>query len=172
MERTAVSCSSPDFPASQLCWDLIQWFKPTDHWGPLDKVSGRLVAVLDHFRWTVGVPLLLTPVGEGAAYASRGHAPHSWHYIVPGRNEYARAVDVFPAYDFWRVAKAALAYPRWRGVGIYPHAHYGKIKGMLHLDIRTTDWICWWRTKKGEYRYFDTPQALLDDIFDGLEKGL
>jgi len=130
-----------------------------------------LVSELDSFRDEVEVPLILTPVGEGAAYATKGHAPKSWHYCIEGRNEYARAVDVFPAWDFWRVALAALEW-RWGGVGIYPFAKCGEIEGMLHLDLRVGERVVWWRDQDGVYRYFRTKDALLEDILRSFHERL
>ena len=147
-----------DLPASAISWKLIQHFSPKEHWGDLDKVSMKLVLTADDFRDFIGVPLLLTPAGEGAAYCTRGHAEESWHYAILGRNEYAMAVDVFPWEDFLAVFEIALHYDKWRGVGAYPYAKYHTkrklIRGMLHLDIRTTERLYWYRDQDGEYHYY------------------
>ena len=172
-----------DVPASLINWKLIEYFSPREHWGDLNYVSMRLVLAMDEFRHKVGVPLLLTPVGEGAAYCTRGHVRRSWHYVIKPRNKYAKAVDYFPLYCFIEVLEKALDYPKWKGVGAYPFAkyktkHHGTIYGMLHTDMRTTRGKIWYRTKEGKYiacsdkiEFLRVVKKLYEEVLRGIAKG-
>jgi hypothetical protein len=139
-----------------------QFFDLGENWGNIDMVHYRLIEVMDTYRKFLGSRIHISPV-EGAVHdESKGHTDKSWHYIIPGRNKFSRAADIFPDCELYEAFIMALRF-NFTGVGVYPYAEYqdkGIIKedtmrGMLHLDLRTAPnfRVIWWKDLKGKYHY-------------------
>ena len=118
--------------------ERTRYFSLQENWGDPDKVHDSLIFALDLFRRHLGRRVHLSPV-EGAVYAESGHhSDMSWHYIIPGRNDYAMAADVFPEGNIIEAWLIALTIPHFVGIGLYPFWKWESkgLKGGLHLDIR------------------------------------
>lgn len=133
--------------------EATTYFEESENWGDINKVHFKMFQKLDIWRSEIGSPILISPV-KGAVYSERhGHTESSWHYIIPGRNEFAMAADVFPTGDLMIAWILATKY--FNGVGFYPEWKYARrgkktIYGGLHVDIRTTKRAYWVR-QNGEY---------------------
>jgi len=160
-------------------WKTIQdskYFALDENWGDPNKVDSSLVLSLDNFRGKIDVPVHISPK-PGAVYAADGHdAPQSWHYIIPGRNEYAMAADIFPECNIGESWWIAINMRCFGGIGIYPWARYsinGKLlRGMLHLDLRPgQEKKLWWRDSLGNYnpiKSFDNFKYIMDMLENDL----
>jgi len=134
-----------------------KYFDLSENWGDPKKVSIPLIKQVDKYREALGHRLHISPI-EGAVYAEdKGHTEDSWHYIIPGRNNLAMALDAFPEGDLFRAWILALKFP-FSGVGVYPYWKWpakGLIGG-IHIDVRPVGQFepehCWWRDKTGAYR--------------------
>jgi hypothetical protein len=134
------------------------YFTSRENWGNLNKVSPTLISTVDSWRGHHGSPILISPV-KGAVYADgTGHSGTSWHYTIPGRNDYAMAMDCFPTGDLLRAWFLAICMSNFNGIGIYPywtydHPRIGLIQGGLHVDVRN-DRDCaylWWCDEDENY---------------------
>lgn len=126
-----------------------------ENWGDITKVNSYSILALDNFRHYCGVRFHISPV-KGAVYAESGHAPKSWHKIIPGRNETSRAFDFFPEKDPLQVFISAVCNKDFGGVGWYPFASWarekGDLQGMIHVDTRPYIYkSVWWRDITGRY---------------------
>jgi len=138
-----------------------QFWTISENWGNLSLVDPKLIYLTHDYRLYLNKALNISPV-EGAVYAVNGHHDQSWHKIIKGRNSLAMAMDVFPSCDIAFAWITALRFP-FGGIGIYPYAQYGKLKGMLHLDIRpTVTKVLWYRDEAFKYHYLHDP----DEVFD------
>lgn len=132
-----------------------------ENWGNLSLVDPKLIYLTHDFRLYLNKPLIISPV-KGAVYADNGHHDQSWHKLIKGRNSLTMAMDVFPKCDIAFAWLNALRFP-FGGVGVYPFARFGKLKGMLHLDIRpTSNKVLWFRDERMQYHYLHDP----DEVFD------
>ena len=129
-----------------------------ENWGNPDLVDPDLVFISCEYRRVLNHRLHISPV-KGAVYSEGGHSNKSWHRIIPGRNDLAKAMDVFPECDLAFAWVTALRFP-FNGIGVYPFAEYSKkrIKGMLHIDTRSIEFgqpgrELWWRDEDGEYHW-------------------
>ena len=160
---TAIELSR-GLPASTLslaadkpdCWSDVDHFRPSEFAGHLDELSAAVIVALDKYRDLLGFPVYVSPGNWGA------HAAQSYHYRVPGRNDFAWAVDVFPACDLLFAWLTAVKCSFWGGIGCYPFWTWnGKgLRGGLHLDIRRQDpcRVMWWRDQAGRMSYLHRPE--------------
>ena len=122
-----------------------EFFDESENWGNLDAVHYRLLEVLDVYRKFLGSRVHLSP--EESAHAEiekKEHPPKSWHYAIPGRNKFSRAVKVFPECDLYEAFIMALRF-QFTGIIVWPYEKYEKIgttqedasRGALTLDLRT-----------------------------------
>jgi len=124
-------------------------FKLTENWGDPNLIYPPLIRIGDDYRDALEHPLFVSPA-RGAVYAEgTGHSDASWHYIIPGRNDYAMAMDTFPKGDLFRAWLIALKFP-YTGIGLYPYWEWPakNLKGGLHLDVRYLEMnqprALWW----------------------------
>ena len=136
---------------------LTTHFGENENWGDISKVHFKLFEKLDLWRTEIGNSILISPA-KGAVYAeNRGHSDASWHYIIPGRNDFAMAADTFPTGNLMIAWIIATKY--FNGVGFYPEWKYARpnkptIYGGLHVDIRSTKRAYWVR-QNGKYVNID-----------------
>jgi len=116
-------------------WAQIKFFKPTEAWGDVSKISFALVRELDSFRAYIDIPIQITCGTQGT------HVEDSQHYL-------GLAVDVvFPSIDKKDLFDIYLAASRFgfKGIGVYP---FWRPQGGLHLDIRDTPMRHQWLARK------------------------
>lgn len=102
-------------------WDEIKYFKKTENWGDISKLSPDLVYNLDEFRHLVGKSFMVNN-----AYTTSGHENKSQHYL-------GKAVDgYFKGLHWLDQFMLALTYGKFGGVGVYPDWN----NPGLHLDVR------------------------------------
>lgn len=146
-----------DLPASTVSlWSDIDHFRPAEFSGHLDEMSAAVILALDCYRQALGHPLYVSLANWG------GHSARSFHYQVPGRNEFAWAIDVFPDCDLVYAWLVAVKCSFWGGIGCYPFWAWGDkdLHGGLHLDIRRQD-PCrsmWWHNKADRMLYLANGQ--------------
>lgn len=143
-----------------------RYFNLKENWGNSDKVHPVLIEMTDEFRGKLGCLLHISPV-KGAVYAENtGHAEDSWHYIIPGRNSLAMAMDVFPETDDVISAWLLAVKMGFGGIGYYPFAEWRDrgLSGMLHIDVRHLiqpgPQALWWRGGGGAYLGINTLNEL------------
>lgn len=87
-----------------------QYFKLEENWGNIDMVHYRLIEVMDVYRKFLGSRVHISPL-EGAVHAeNKGHSSKSWHYIIPGRNKFSRAADIFPDCELYEAFIMAMRF--------------------------------------------------------------
>jgi len=135
---------------TNIDWSTVKHFNAGENWGDVNQVHPQLVYALDLMRSMSHHAIHLSPV-EGAAYATSGHAPNSYHYK-------GMAADVFSETDPVKFAWVVLRTPAIRGIGLYPYWSGGhlQIYGGWHLDIRPAQYrAVWWQDRDGVYRNID-----------------
>ncbi|MBC8427291.1 MAG: hypothetical protein H8D97_00215 [Proteobacteria bacterium] len=92
------------------------FFNLEENWGKIDLVHYRLVEVLDIYRKFLGSRVHISPL-DGAVYSddTSQHTSKSWHYVIPGRNKFSRAIDVFPDCELY---EAFIMAKRFQFTGI------------------------------------------------------
>lgn len=132
-------------------WSEIDHFRPVEFAGHLDELAAAVIVALDLYRKLLGFPVHISPATWGQ------HSPRSYHYQVPGRNDFAWAIDVFPACDLLYAWMIAARCSFWGGIGCYPFWEWKNknLRGGLHLDIRRQDpyRVMWWRDQAGRMSY-------------------
>jgi len=141
----------------------VKHYTIKENWGNIDKVHPLLILALDRLRDTFGHRIYISPV-EGAIYAKNtGHSERSWHYVIPGRNEYAMAADIFPEKNVFNAWILAIKSKDFGGVGIYPYAVWPAkgLQGMLHVDVRPYIYKeLWWQDFAKGYHFITSEQHL------------
>ena len=116
-------------------WKSIKHFKVTDNWGDVNRISVKLVDLLDEYRSFINTPINVNVGTQGT------HVEKSEHYL-------GLAVDIcFPEKEVKDLFDLFLAASRFdfNGIGIYPGWHYnGKVIGGMHLDIRDSEYRKLW----------------------------
>lgn len=129
-----------------------RYFGLNENWGNVDKVDPKLVIQASSWRHELGKAVIISPIG-GVYADGVGHSGKSWHYIIPGRNELACAMDAYPTGSL--LTAAILATKFFTGIVIYPYwkmERRGKIlRGGIHVDLRTTHRVFMYRDKEGDY---------------------
>jgi len=117
-------------------WKYVKHFKP-EEFGEPGLMDPRLIFALDRLRERFGAFVVTS------AYATRGHAAKSYHYV-------GRAVDgYFVDADHREVLKAAVSEPVINGIGVYYDWRHSP---GFHFDSRDGPLVLWKRD--GEYSYF------------------
>ena len=141
-------------------WKKLNYFSP----GEFDTITQEgigedVLLGLDKFRHILYCPVYPSPA-EGAGTRDWKGYGYSWHYSIPGRNNYySSAIDVFIDGPLLTAAMIAIAMPEFGGVGIYPHWKWGEkcVFGGLHLDTRPVNAggikSIWWRDRTKRYHY-------------------
>jgi len=135
-------------------------FSENENWGDPRKVDNLLLLILDNLRKQYNRPFHVLN-----AYATRGHAPKSWHYV-------GKAVDFYPIDELTplpRVSKMVSCLKvldrQFAPTGILPTeicalgfyldwAHKG-----FHLDVRGEP--LYWVRVDGKYHYCKTRVELI-----------
>ncbi|MBC8427436.1 MAG: hypothetical protein H8D97_00950 [Proteobacteria bacterium] len=89
-----------------------QYFDINENWGNIDMVHYRLIEVMDIYRKFLGSRIHISSL-EGAVYAEinkQQHSDKSWHYVIPGRNKFSRAADVFPDCEIYEAFIMAMRF--------------------------------------------------------------
>ena len=137
-------------------WSEIDHFRPPEFAGHLDELSAAVIVALDKYRDLLGFPVYVSPGNWGA------HAARSYHYRIPGRNDSAWAIDIFPACDLLFAWLTAVKCTFWGGIGCYPFWTWRNkgLQGGLHLDIRRQDpgRVMWWRDQARRMLYLHRPE--------------
>lgn len=110
--------------------------------------------VADKFREYWGAPVIVSPVpgAVGRFGAPRSRSQHSVDYWGE-----TRALDLFPttlnrrSVKDWNTLLEILVKAGADGIGFYPQARAGRLRGMVHIDTRgeTARWSGW-RKKVGK----------------------
>ena len=140
-----------------------EFFDEEENWGNLDMVHYRLIEVLDVYRKFLGSRIHLSPTESAHAEVDKKeHPPKSWHYAIPGRNKFSRAVKVFPECDLYEAFIMALRF-QFTGIIIWPYAENIDMgtsrddtsRGALTLDLRTAPnfRVIQYVDKNGKYNY-------------------
>jgi hypothetical protein len=128
------------------------YFGLNENWGNVDMVDPNLVIQASNWRHELGKPVIISPVG-GVYANGTGHSGKSWHYVIPGRNELACAMDAYPTGSLLSATLLATKY--FTGIVVYPYwkmERKGKIiRGGIHVDLRTTHRVFMYRDKYDNY---------------------
>ncbi len=128
-------------------WESIRHFKPEEFSAPEDPASGYLmnhflVMSLDELREIVGHEII---IHKNGAYAFKGHADNSFHYLGEAVDFHFRDWTLPPRGQM----RAILDLGSFGGVGFYPE--WKPVPG-FHVDVRRTFQM--WKKEKGKYKYF------------------
>lgn len=140
-------------------WDKIKFFSKNEFdVNSQEMISFDLLYALDKLRGILGSAIYPSPA-SGAIVRPYEGGSKSWHCIIPGRNKYGMAIDLFPTISIIDTALVAVSIPEIQGIGIYPFWRWGakELIGGVHIDIRppkaSGEKVVWWRDAEGVYRY-------------------
>ncbi|MEO5350430.1 MAG: hypothetical protein H7836_12390 [Magnetococcus sp. YQC-3] len=132
----------------------------------IDKTHYRIWEILEVYRQFIGCKLIIDP-RPGAVNAELGDGLHndkSYHYIIPGRNVFSLAIDLFPCTSLYEAFFLATRFS-FGGIGVYPYEELlsegivktDTTKGMLHLDLHshTNFRVQWWVDENKKYHYIN-----------------
>lgn len=132
-----------------MTWNSINFVPGEFPEDPRQHAVPALIARLDEWRNTLGVPIHPSPV-PGALARFHG-SEKSRHYAVGRKSD---AVDVFV--EGSQAAAWMAALPLFGGVGFYIDTAYkGKQRPMFHVDLRPEP-LYWLRSGGSKYTYANT----------------
>lgn len=140
-------------------WSFLNYFNIFEDWGDHEKMSGKLLLVIDAIRAIIKQPITLS----SPAYTNNGHASSSKHYKGEAIDAYIRR-GIFTPFEILSNTVKALDKLQIHtyGLGYYPFWQDKKSVG-IHFDVRDS-LLYWISPRQGEYSYFATKEQFLDAV--------